>query len=164
MFKLSELYNTQLSSIKVIGYHSTDDEIDVFDHDELTHNPQSSTFIDGIFFSNVPQKSWGSNTYKATIISQNPAKFNLNTSRFDSMGVQEAFDALLRGETSYMLSDLIEYGGYDNETANQLVEAWSNLDLIIIYGVQYAEHTIEYIVPDPYYNGNSAKIINMGKI
>lgn len=155
--------NEQVSGNKeFIGYHSTDSKIDDFDFDKIELKPNSSTRIDGMFFSNVPQTSWGDYVYKVKIISQNPAIFDLSKSRFDSLGVQEAFDVLLRGETSYMIEDLVEYGGMEQEDAENLVDEWKNLDLIVIRNQVYGKHDTEYIVLEPYYNGKSANIINLG--
>lgn len=146
-----------------IAYHSSDYNIDDFDFDKIELKANSSTRIDGIFFSNIPQKSWGENVYKVKIISQNPAIFDISKSRFDSLGIQEAFDALLRGDTSYIIDDLVDYGGMDKDDAENLVEKWGDLDLIVITNQIYGKHSTEYIVPNPYYNGKSAKIINLGK-
>lgn len=161
---IGEFLNEQLSGNKeFIAYHSTDSKIDNFDFDKIELKPNSSTRIDGMFFSNVPQKSWGKYVYKVKIISQNPAIFDLSKSRFDSLGIQEAFDALLRGETSYMIDDLVEFGDMEQEDAENLVEEWKrSLDLIVITNQVYGKHDTEYIVPEPYYNGKSAKIINLG--
>jgi hypothetical protein len=147
-----------------IVYHSTDSKIDEFDFNKIELKPNSSTRIDGIFFSNIPQTSWGENIYKVKIISQNPAIFDLSKSKFDSLGIQEAFDALLRGETSYIIDDLVEYGDLKQEDAENLVEQWINLDLIVIKNEVYGKHDIEYIVPELYYNGKNAEIIIMSKI
>jgi hypothetical protein len=154
--------NKDMKLHKFIAYHSTNSRIDDFSFDKIELKPNSSTRIDGMFFSNIPQRSWGNYIYKVEIISKNPAIFNLNKSRFDSLGVQEAFDALLRGETSYMIDDLVEYGDMEQEDAENLVEEWRDLDLIVIMNEIYAKHGIEYIVPAPYYNGKSAKIIKLG--
>lgn len=160
---IKEYLNEQVSGNKeFIGYHSTNSKMDNFDFDKIELKPNSSTRIDGIFFSNVPQTSWGDYVYKVKIISQNPAIFDLSKSRFDSLGIQEAFDALLRGDTSYMIEDLVEYGGMEQEDAENLVEEWRSLDLIVITNQVYTKHDTEYIVPEPYYNGKSAKIINLG--
>ena len=160
---IREFLNEQVSVDKeFIAYHSTNSKIDNFDFDKIELKPNSSTRIDGIFFSNVPQTSWGDYVYKVKIISQNPAIFDLSKSRFDSLGIQEAFDALLRGDTSYMIEDLVEYGGMVQEDAENLVEEWRSLDLIVITNQVYGKHDTEYIVPEPYYNGKSAKIINLG--
>ena len=160
---IKEYLNEQVSGNKeFIGYHSTNSKIDNFDFDKIELKPNSSTRIDGIFFSNVPQTSWGDYTYKVKIISENPAIFDLSKSRFDSLGIQESFEALLRGDTSYMIEDLVEYGGMEQEEAESLVDEWINLDLIVITNQVYGKHDIEYIVPEPYYNGKSAKIINLG--
>ena len=160
---IREFLNEQVSGDKeFIAYHSTNSKIDNFDFDKIELKPNSSTRIDGIFFSNVPQTSWGYYVYKVKIISQNPAIFDLSKSRFDSLGIQEAFDALLRGDTSYMIEDLVEYGGMVQEDAENLVEEWRSLDLIVITNQVYGKHDTEYIVPEPYYNGKSAKIINLG--
>lgn len=158
-----QFVNEQLVSGKeFIAYHSTNTKIDNFDFEKIELKPNSSARIDGIFFSDVPQKSWGDYVYKVKIISQNPAIFDLSKSRFDSLAIQEAFDALLRGDTSYMIEDLVEYGGMEQEDAENLVEEWRNLDLIVITNQVYGKHDTEYIVPEPYYNGKSAKIINLG--
>jgi hypothetical protein len=144
-----------------IVYHSTNHIIKEFNFDDIDIGAGSSTRIDGIFFSNIPQKSWGEYTYKVKIISENPAIFNLNKSRLDSLGVQELFDAFLRGETSYMLEDLIDNGGMEEDVAEQLIDQWEKLDLIVITHQIYAKHDIEYIVPAPYYNSKSAEIIRI---
>jgi len=160
---LSEYLNEQMSNNKeFIAYHSTNSKIDDFDFDKIELKPNSSTRIDGMFFSNIPQTSWGDYVYKVKIISQNPAIFDLSKSRFDSLGIQEAFDALLRGDTSYIIDDLVEYGDMEQEAAENLAEEWTSLDLIVITNQVYGKHDTEYIVPEPYYNGNSAKIINLG--
>jgi len=160
---IKEYLNEQVIGNKeFIAYHSTNSKIGNFDFDKIELKPNSSTRIDGMFFSNVPQKSWGDYVYKVKIISQNPAIFDLSKSRFDSLGIQEAFDALLRGDTSYIIEDLVEYGGMEQEEAESLVDKWRNLDLIVITHEVYAIHDTEYIVPEPYYNGKSAKIINLG--
>mgnify|MGYP003440344643 FL=1 len=160
---IREFLNEQVSGNKeFIAYHSTNSKIDNFDFDKIELKPNSSTRIDGMFFSNTPQTSWGDYIYKVKIISQNPVFFDLSKSIFDSLGIQEAFDALLRGDTSYMIEDLVEYGGMEMEDAENLVDEWRNLDLIIITNQVYGKHDIEYIVPEPYYNGKSAKIINLG--
>lgn len=160
--KLSE--NQSSSNQEYITYHSSNSKIDDFDFDKIELKPNSSTRIDGIFFSNIPQTSWGNYIYKVKLISQNPAIFDLSKSRFDSLGVQEAFDALLRGETSYIIEDLVEYGGMEQEDAENLAEEWRRSDLIVITNQVYGKHDTEYIVPDPYYNGKSAQIINLGLI
>lgn len=163
--KFIQFLNENVNKTEFIGYHSTDDEIDKFNFDDISIKAGSSTRIDGIFFSNTPQTSWGDNIYKVKIISKNPVFFDLRKSRFDSLGIQEAFDALLRGDTFYMIEDLVEYGGMEYENAENLAEDWKEkLDLIIIKNQVYAKHNVEYIVLDSYYNGNSAKIINMGLV
>ena len=164
---LTEYLNEEVNSDKeFIAYHSTYSEIDEFDFDKIELKPNSSTRISGIFFSNVPQTSWGDFLYKVKIISKKPAFFDLSKSRFDSLGIQEAFDALLRGETSYMIEDLVDYGDMEQEEAEDLVEEWRKLDLIVITNQVYAKHDIEYIVPEPDYSrgghGDSAKIIILG--
>jgi hypothetical protein len=160
---IREYLNEQVNTNKeFIAYHSTNSKIDDFNFDKIVLKPNSSTRIDGIFFSNVPQKSWGDYVYKVKILSQNPAIFDLSKSRFDSLGIQEAFDALLRGDTSYIIDDLVEYGDMEQEDAENLAEEWQGLDLIVITNQVYGKHDIEYIVPEPYYNGKSAKIINLG--
>jgi hypothetical protein len=58
--------------------------------------------------------------------------------------------------------DLVEYGDMEQEAAENLAEEWTSLDLIVITNQVYGKHDTEYIVPEPYYNGNSAKIINLG--
>jgi hypothetical protein len=160
---IREFLNEQVNTDKeFIAYHSTNSKIDDFDFDKIELKPNSSTRIDGMFFSNIPQTSWGDYVYKVKIISQNPAIFDLSKSRFDSLGIQEAFDALLRGDTSYIIDDLVEYGDMEQEDAENLAEEWGGLDLIIITNQVYGKHDIEYIVPEPYYSGKSAKIINLG--
>ena len=164
---IREFLNEQVSdNKKFIAYHSTNSKIDDFDFDKIELKANSSTRIDGIFFSNVPQTSWGDYVYKVKIISQNPAIFDLSKSRFDSLGIQEAFSALLAGETSYMIEDLVEYGGMEQEDAENLAEEWRSLDLIVIKNQVYAKHDTEYIVPEPDFgrggHGDSAKIINLG--
>ena len=162
---IKEYLNEQVNVNKeFIAYHSTNSKIDKFDFDKIELKPNSSTRIDGMFFSNVPQTSWGDYVYKVKIISQNPAIFDLSKSRFDSLGIQEAFDALLRGDTSYMIDDLVEYGGMEQGDAENLVDEWRSLDLIVITNQVYGKHDTEYIVPEPYYNGKSAKIINLGVV
>ena len=152
-----------------IAYHSSEDEIDDFNFNEYRGKAGSSTRIDAIFFSDVPQKSWGDNIYKVKIISEYPVIYDLYKSYFDSMSIQEAFDALLRQETYYIKNDMENYNeDYEDYSDNQLwdiVTKWSEkLDLIIIKGEVYAKHKIEFIVPNPRYNSHSAKIINLGKI
>jgi len=160
---IREFLNEQVSgNNEFIAYHSTNSKINNFDFDKIELKPNSSTRIDGIFFSNIPQTSWGDYVYKVKIISQNLAIFDLSKSRFDSLGIQEAFDALLRGETSYMVEDLVEYGGMEQDDAENLADEWRDLDLIVITNQVYGKHVTEYIVPEPYYNGKSAKIINLG--
>lgn len=93
---ITESLNEQnINKNEFIAYHSTDSEINDFSFDGIKIKPNSSTRIDGIFFSDIPQKSWGENIYKVKLISKNPAIFDLSKSRFDSLGIQEAFDALL---------------------------------------------------------------------
>jgi len=46
-----------------IGYHSTNSKIDNFDFNKIEIKPNSSTRIDEIFFSNIPQTSWGKYIY-----------------------------------------------------------------------------------------------------
>lgn len=151
-----------------IAYHSTNEIISDFDF-EYRAKAGSSTRIDGVFFSDIPQKSWGDNVYKVKIISKYPIEYDLNKSRFDSLSVQEAFDALLRGETGYIKEDLEnrneDYDDYIDDELWDLVDSWSkNLDLIIVKNVNYVDHKIEYIVPTPRFNGHSAEIINLGLI
>jgi hypothetical protein len=162
---IKKLYSILNESInRFIAYHSTDSIITNFSHKDIETKSSSSTRIDGIFFSNIPQKSWGNNIYKVEIISKNPAIFDMRTSHFDSLGIQEAFDAMLRGDTSYLIDDLINYGEIEEDKANRIVNKWQNTDLIILTNVNYAKHNIEYIVPDKYYNGNSAKIKILEKL
>jgi len=158
------LNEQSINSNEFIAYHSSNSKIDKFDFSKIETKPNSSTRIDGMFFSDTPQKSWGDYVYKVKLISTNPSIFDLSKSRFDSLGIQEAFDALLRGETSYMIDDLVEYGGMEQEDAENLTEQWIKTDLIIIENEIYASHKTEYIVPESYYNGNSAKIINLGLV
>ena len=157
-------YINKDGKFEFIAYHSTDAIITDFDFSEIELKSNSSTRIDGIFFSNVPQESWGRNIYKVKILSKCPAIFDLRKSRFDSLSVQEAFDALLRGDTSYIIDDLVEYANMEQNEAEKTADNWANLDLIVITNQVYAKHDIEFIVPDSYYNGNSAKMINLGKI
>jgi len=49
----------------------------------------------------------------------------------------------------------------EQEDAENLAEEWTGLDLIVITNQVYGKHDTEYIVPDRYYNGSSAKIINL---
>ena len=162
---IREYLNEQVNVNKeFIAYHSTNSKIDDFNFDKIELKPNSSTRIDGMFFSNIPQTSWGDYVYKVKIISQNPSIFDLSKSRFDSLAIQEAFDALLRGDTSYIIDDLVEYGDMEREDAENLAEEWRGLDLIVIANQVYGKHDIEYIVPEPYYNGKSAKIINLGVV
>lgn len=57
---IKEHLNEQMGSNKeFIGYHSTDSKIDNFDFDKIETKSNSSTRIDAMFFSNVPQTSWG---------------------------------------------------------------------------------------------------------
>lgn len=147
-----------------IAYHSTFSTIDDFDPDKIEPGSQSSTRIDGVFFSDVPQKMWGDKVYKVKIISKNPAIFDMNNSRLDSLGVQELFDNLLRGSTGDMIEDLVNYAGMEEDDAEDLAEKWRKADLIVLTNCNYANHETEYIVPNKYYNGNSARIINLGLI
>lgn len=162
------LLENKKQPIEIIAYHSTNDKIIEFNFKNMNSKAGSSARIDALFFSNIPQKSWGENIYKVKIISKTPAIFDMNTSRFDSMSVQEAFDACLRGDTSYLIEDLIEYKDMGEDKASELVEYWSqNLDLIILENCNYAKHTIEYIIPDSEFflnKGHEAKIINLGLI
>ena len=160
-YKLFENKHTH----EYIVYHSSNNEITEFNFDYLGETPGSSTRIDALFFSDIPQKSWGENVYKIKIISNHPAIYDISKSRFDSLSIQEAFDALLRQNPGYIIEDLIDYGDMAKEDAEKLAYDWvENLDLIILINCNYAKHNIEYIVPDVYYNGKSAKIINLGKI
>lgn len=151
------------STYEFIGYHSTDFKIENFNFNDIQIKANSSTRIDGIFFSNTPQHSWGEYLYKVKIVSKNPAIFDLKYSRFDSLGIQESFDALLRGDVQYMIDDLVDYGGMEQDDAESLVDKWCDLDLIVIKNEVYANHDIEYIVPD-LYNRKSAKIIILDEI
>ena len=166
--KYIKLYENFTNSKEIIAYHSTNDIITNFNFKDIDSKAGRSTRINAIFFSNTPQTSWGENVYKVKIISKTPAIFDMSTSRFDSMSVQEAFDACLRGDTSYLIEDLIEYKDMDENEASELVEYWSyNLDLIILENCNYAKHTIEYIIPESEFflnKGHEAKIINLGKI
>lgn len=162
MIKKFKLFESK--QYEYIAYHSTFSKINNFDPDKIEPGPQSSTRIDGVFFSDVPQKMWGDKVYKVKIISQNPAIFNMNTTRLDSLGVQELFDNLLRGSTGYMIEDLVEYAEMEEDEAEELAEKWRKSDLIVLTNCNYANHEIEYIVPNKYYNGNSATIINLGII
>lgn len=159
--KLFEDYtmNNKNNYKEFIAYHSSyTPNIKEFNFDDVITKSNSSTRIDGIFFTNTPQYSWGEYLYKVKIYSSNPAIFDLSKSRFDSLGVQEVFDAMYRGETSYLIDDLVEYGGMEQEEAELLVDSWTDSDLIVILNEVYATHDIEYIVPSPFYNGNTAKI------
>lgn len=150
----------------ITAYHSSNHTIHDFTEElseEHTGN-SSSRRIDAIFFSNIPQDTWGKYTYKVKLLTKNPFKFNMNTSRLSSIEVQEAFDAVLRGDFGYLIEDLVEYAGVDEDVAENLADEASNADLIILYNSNYANHNIEYIVPFKYYNGKSAKIINEGLI
>ena len=116
--------------------------------------------MNAMYFSNVPQKSWGENLYKVKIITQNPIIWDMENTRFNSLTVQDAFDGLFRGITGYIQKDLVDYQNMDENRAWKLVENWSKKsDLLILKNCIYAKHTIEYIVPSPEYNGHSAKII-----
>jgi hypothetical protein len=50
------------------------------------------------------------------------AIFNLSKSRFDSLEVQEAFDSLLRSETSYLIENLVEYRNIKENDFENLAE------------------------------------------
>ena len=168
LLNLEKFLENKNHPIEIIAYHSTNDKITEFNFKDVDSKVGSSTRIDAIFFSNTPQKSWGENVYKVKIISKTPAIFDMNTSRFDSMSVQEAFDACLRGDVSYLVDDLVDYKDMDEDDASELVEYWSyNLDLIILKNCNYAKHTVEYIIPDSEFflnKGHEAKIINLGLI
>lgn len=160
--------NNNQNANGIIAYHSTDDFIDDFDFD-YRGKAGSSTRMDGVFFSDIPQKSWGDNVYKVKIISIYKVTYDLDKSRFDSLSVQEAFDALLRGETAYVKEDLensnIDYEEYTEDMLWDLTDDWrKNLDLIIVKNTHYVNHKVEYIVPSPKYNGHSAIIMNLGLV
>jgi len=158
IYSLNESIINNTTVYEYIAYHSSNYKINEFDFDKIELKPNSSTRIDGIFFSDLPQTSWGEYIYKVKLSTKNPAIFDISKSRFDSLSIQEAFDALLRGDTSYIVEDLVEYGGMDESDAENLVEQWELTDLIVIKNCNYAKHNTEYIVPNPYYNQLSAKI------
>lgn len=162
--KFSRFKLNESKEYEYIAYHSTDFIIDDFEPDKINPQAGSSTRIDGVFFSDIPQKMWGDYLYKVKIISQNPAIFNMKTTRLDSLGVQELFDNLLRGSTGYMIEDLVEYADMEEDEAEDLAEKWRKSDLIVLTNCVYANHSTEYIVPNKYYNGNSAQIINLGLV
>ena len=164
-FTKNSTLNIHSNKQEIIAYHSTNDEITEFDfNDHIGNNPQSSTRMEGIYFSNVPQKSWGENIYKVKIITQNPIRWDMSNTRFDSLSVQEAFDALLKDETGWVQEDLVEYQDMDEDEAWELTGWWSeNADLIILENCNYAKHNIEYIIPSPNYNGHLAKIVILEK-
>ena len=171
IIKLNQFILEKVSeSQEIIAYHSSHhDNITDFNFNEYYSNPGSSTRIDGIFFSNVPQHSWGDTLYKVKIITKNPVIYDLRESKFDSLSIQEAFDALLRGETYYIKNDLMNenenYEEMEEDDIWDVVESWrKNLDLIIINGENYAQHNTEYIVPNSHYNTHSAKIIILEKM
>jgi hypothetical protein len=142
-----------------IVYHSTNYEIDKFDFDKIDPGPGSSTRIEAIFFSDIPQHSWGEYVYKVELTSKNPIRWNMSNTGFDSLSVQEAFDALLRQDIGYIVEDMIEYQNVSKKRAEDLADWWAyNSDLIILNNCNYAKHRTEYIVPAPYYNGHSAEI------
>ena len=85
------LLENQSQTQEIIAYHSSPYEITKFNFDDIQTNPGSSTRMDALYFSNIPQNSWGENLYKVKIISENPAIFDLTQSRFDSL-----FRAILR--------------------------------------------------------------------
>lgn len=60
-----------------------------------------------------------------------------------------------------MIEDLV-YIGMEQDDAENLADEQRSLDLIVITNQVYGKHNTEYIVPEPYYNGKSAKIINLG--
>jgi hypothetical protein len=178
----NQLLNVKPQEREFIAYHSTDYQIKDFDFNEVQMKSQSSTRINGIFFSNIPQKSWGDLTYKVKLISKNPCVFDLSKSRFDSLSVQEAFDANYKGMPSYLIEDLLEYNedylidpeDYNDEDEYQmavennkenvenLVESWQSSDLLIITNQNYAKHDVEYIAISPDYGVQPCQIVNLG--
>lgn len=167
---ISDFKSESLEKLKrFIGYHSSDSDFQKFSFDTIEYGSGSrnSTRIEGMFFSDSPQQSWGDTLYKVEILSRYPVNFDLSKSRFDSLGIQEAFDALFRGETSYLINDLLEYNDEYNEDydlVEDLVEEWrKKCDLIIIENQVYASHKTEYIIPSPDY-GLSPAIVNILEI
>ena len=146
----------------VIAYHSSDSKITKFNVDKRKIKPNSSTAIAGLFFSDVPQTTWGKFVYKVQIHFNTPAVFDMNKSTFNSQTVQEAFDAFLRGETSYLQDDLEKCNSGFN--ADEIIQKWRKLDFIVLKNCNYAKHRIEYIVPASSYNGIVAKIVNLGLV
>lgn len=148
---LKDFLNEQQNNNVFIAYHSSHDDISNFNHDDISYNPQSSTRMEAIYFSNIPQSSWGNILYKVRIISKNPLYYDLNKSYYDSLGIQEVFNEFLSGNDSYLFDDLIKYGGLDKHEAKNFIKKHKNPDLIILNGVKYARHDIEYIVPSKRY-------------
>jgi hypothetical protein len=164
MIKFKDFILESKSGQEIIAYHSSPYDIDEFNFDDIEIGTQSSTRMEAIYFSNIPQHSWGKNLYKVKIITQNPIIWDMDNTRFDSLSVQEAFDLLLNNSTEWVENDLIDYQDMSKDEAFDLTEWWSeHADLLILKNCVYARHTIEYIVPSPKYNGHSAKIIILEK-
>jgi hypothetical protein len=143
------------SQVKELVYHSSNKMFDKFDIDFI-HSGNRSTYLEGFYFSNTLQKSFGEYSCSVWLNMTNPIIYDLAESRFDSISIQEAIDAMLRGETSYIINDLIEYGGYEEDYANQLVDNWyDNSDGAIIKNMNYTTtHNTEFII---FHNNNNKK-------
>lgn len=154
--KTFEAYNINHfpnSYVKELVYHSSNEFFDEFDM-TFIHTGNRSTYLEGFYFSDTLQKSFGEYNCSVWLNITNPIIYDLSESRFDSISIQEAIDAMLRGETSYIIEDLIEYGSYDEEYTNKLVDDWyNNSDGAIIKNVNYTTtHNTEYII---FHNNNN---------
>ena len=127
------------------AFHSTDRNFTEFDLWADRSNP--STRIDGLFFSATPQKSFGGKEMTLWIRPKRVFRYDISNSRHDSMSIQEAIDAAVRGDIGYLVEDMVEYGGMEQQEAEQKASEAEGSDVFIVSGERYAEHDTEIIVP-----------------
>jgi N12 class adenine-specific DNA methylase len=134
----------------LVVYHGTGNTFTSFNLDQSPTNP--STFLEGAYFANKDSQAFGKTSMPVYLKIENPFVLDLNRSRFDSVSWQEAVDAAVRGDTEYLIEDLVEYGELSREDAEEVANKVQNKehDGFIIQNVAYTNHTVEYLIPSSF--------------
>jgi uncharacterized protein (DUF2249 family) len=150
------------SSNKIVAFHSSPYNIEDFNNFDIQTKSLSSTRIQGLFFSLEPQYSWGEYLYKVEILYKSKLTWDQRESKYDTLGIQEMFDALLRGGTYYICEDALNQSVYQHMSFEELEEYFydysENVELFEIKNTSYAKHSNEIIIPDLTYYGRSNSV------
>ncbi len=140
----------------MVVYHSTDNTFTAFD---LDHAPTNrSTILEGAYFADQESNAFGNFSMSVYLKMNNALILDLEKSAHDSMSWQEVVDAAARGDTSYLIDDLVDWGGCTQNDAEEIAHKVANkkYDGFIIKNVRYARHTTEYLIPSSFASTQSS--------